>query len=68
MMDRARDAAQSSSSSAAAEPLMDEMLELLVCPVDHARLDLDGDVLVCQACGRRYPIEDGVPNMLVDDI
>ena len=68
MTDRAPDAAQSSPSSAELEPITDEMLQLLVCPVDHARLDLDGDVLVCQTCGRRYPIEDGVPNMLVDDI
>ena len=46
--------------------LSEELLALLVCPVDHAKLDLDGQALVCQICGRRFPIEDGIPNMLVD--
>jgi uncharacterized protein YbaR (Trm112 family) len=67
MTEHSRDTAQSPLETNAAELLMDEMLQLLVCPVDHARLDLDGDRLVCQACGRRYPIEDGVPNMLIEE-
>jgi len=44
-----------------------ELLGLLVCPVDHAELRLDGTTLVCTRCGRVYPIEDGIPNMLVED-
>ena len=67
MTDISHDTAPSSPVSAGEETMMDEMLKLLVCPVDHARLDLEADVLVCQACGRRFPIEDGVPNMLVED-
>lgn len=44
-----------------------ELRALLVCPVDHAVL-LDGqDALVCSACGRRYPIRDGVPVMLPEE-
>ncbi len=68
MTEDSRDTAESSPETNAADPLADEMLQLLVCPIDHARLDLDGDGLVCQACGRRYPIEDGIPNMLVEDL
>jgi uncharacterized protein YbaR (Trm112 family)/SAM-dependent methyltransferase len=50
------------------------LLELVVCPgcrtragdrIDVRTLDRDGDVLVC-ACGRRYPIIDGVPLLLAD--
>jgi uncharacterized protein YbaR (Trm112 family) len=44
-----------------------DLLNLLVCPVDKAELELDGTTLVCTSCGRRYPIEDGIPNMLVED-
>ena len=44
-----------------------ELLELLVCPVDKQDLRLEGSNLICTACGRTYPIEDGIPNMLVED-
>ncbi len=44
-----------------------ELLALLVCPVDKQDLRLEGESLVCTACGRVYPIEDGIPNMLVED-
>ena len=44
-----------------------ELRALLVCPVDHAALD-DGDgALVCTRCGRRYLIEDGIPNMVPEE-
>lgn len=44
-----------------------ELLSLLVCPVDKQPVRLSGATLVCTACDRVYPIEDGIPNMLVDD-
>jgi uncharacterized protein YbaR (Trm112 family) len=44
-----------------------ELLAILVCPIDKAELRLEGDRLICTTCGRIYPIEDGIPNMLVDD-
>lgn len=43
------------------------LLALLVCPIDKEPVALQGETLVCAACGRRYPIVDGIPNMLVDD-
>lgn len=43
----------------------EELLEVLVCPVDREDLSLEGGELVCRACGRRYPVIDGIPNMLV---
>jgi uncharacterized protein YbaR (Trm112 family) len=42
-----------------------ELLALLVCPVDHAELELQATSLVCSKCGRVYPIVDGIPNMVV---
>lgn len=38
--------------------------ELLVCPLDHQALRDDDDALVCTACGRRYPIVDGIIDMV----
>ena len=44
------------------------LAEVLVCPVDKG--DLDQDLterkLVCTECGRRYPVRDGIPIMLVE--
>lgn len=44
------------------------LAEVLVCPVDKAELRQDeaAQRLVCTACGRRYPVRDGIPIMLVD--
>ncbi len=45
-----------------------ELRALLVCPVDHGELSDDENAsrLVCRVCGRRYPVEDGIPVMLAD--
>jgi len=47
--------------------LIDEaMLSLLVCPACHASLTLpDPETLVCIGCGRRYPIRDSLPVLLI---
>lgn len=50
------------------DTLSDVLVEVLVCPKDHADLRLVGSELVCVECGTRYPIEDGVPNMLIDKV
>lgn len=44
------------------------LAEVLVCPVDKADLveDSEAERLECTECGRRYPVRDGIPNMLVD--
>ena len=45
----------------------EDLLAILVCPVDKQDLRLEAESLVCTACGRRYAIDDGIPNMLVDE-
>jgi uncharacterized protein YbaR (Trm112 family) len=47
-------------------PIARDLLELLACPVDHAPVTDRTTELVCTSCGRRYPIRDGIPVMLVD--
>jgi uncharacterized protein YbaR (Trm112 family) len=50
-----------------AVPIRKELLDILACPVCKTAVRLEGDELVCDTCHRRYPIEDGIPIMLVDD-
>ena len=48
--------------------MIDErLLKILVCPKCHGELALKDDRLVCQACGLRYPIRDGIPVMLIEE-
>jgi uncharacterized protein len=45
------------------------LLEILVCPNDRAEVEyLEAEqVIVCSACGYRYPVRDGIPVMLIDE-
>lgn len=54
--------------------LDEQLLEILACPSeDHAPLtkgtpaDADADALTCTACGRQYPVRDGIPVLLLDE-
>jgi uncharacterized protein YbaR (Trm112 family) len=44
------------------------LAEVLVCPVDKGDLtqDVEAQRLECIVCGRRYPVRDGIPIMLID--
>lgn len=46
-----------------------DLLEILVCPLCKASLDLkpDGSGLKCGQCRRVYPVRDDIPVMLVDE-
>ena len=45
------------------------LLEVLVCPVTHGRLDYDRDAqeLISRSAKLAYPIRDGVPVMLPEE-
>jgi uncharacterized protein YbaR (Trm112 family) len=43
-----------------------ELLEILVCPLTRSRLRQEGDFLVGEVGGLRYPIRDGIPVLLID--
>jgi uncharacterized protein YbaR (Trm112 family) len=55
------------SESETQQVISPELLAILVCPIDKQELRLDGSSLICTVCNRSYPIEDGIPNMLVDE-
>ncbi len=44
-----------------------ELLKILVCPACKADVKLEGEKIVCVKCGRRYPIKDDIPIMLIDE-
>jgi uncharacterized protein len=57
--------------------MQQRLMEILVCPMCKGDLELkveneaDGEIvtgtLTCSGCRERYPIEDGIPNMLPPD-
>ena len=53
-------------------PIDEALLELLACPSDdHAPLRAeardDVEVLVCTSCLSTFPVEDGIPVLLLDE-
>ncbi|MFC4000381.1 Trm112 family protein [Prauserella oleivorans] len=51
-----------------------QLLDILACPSpDHAPLrpgtpeDPAADALTCTACGRVFPVRDGIPVLLLDE-
>ena len=48
-------------------PIDRDLLALIVCPADRAALREDRERLVCASCGRRYPVRDNIPVLLVEE-
>jgi len=69
MKNPARTVARRSMPATSGEvPLLDkELLDILACPACRAEVRLEGERIVCTACGRRYPVRDGIPIMLVEE-
>ncbi len=44
-----------------------ELLDILVCPACKTKVVLEDDKLVCGDCGRKYPIRNGIPVMLIEE-
>ena len=54
----------------------EELLKILACPhpqchkdheLDVSPVEKRGDWIVCLRCGRKYPIRDDIPIMLIDE-
>ena len=43
------------------------LLKLLVCPKSKASLKQVDNELICEVSGLAYPIEDGIPILLVEE-
>jgi len=44
-----------------------ELLDILACPLCKTEVKLEDDKIVCINCGRRYPVKDDIPVMLIDE-
>ena len=47
-------------------PIPKELFDILACPLCRADLEYakGKKALVCSECGEKYPIEEGIPNLL----
>lgn len=44
-----------------------KLLEILACPACKTEVTLQADRVVCVQCGRRYPIREDIPVMLIEE-
>ncbi|MHB1158213.1 MAG: Trm112 family protein [Phycisphaerales bacterium] len=48
-------------------PIDPELLSILICPLTRSKLRIEGDELVAETGGLRYPIRDGIPVLLIEE-
>jgi len=44
-----------------------ELLDILACPACKSDIELKDNKIVCKSCGKKYPIKDGIPVMLIEE-
>ncbi len=44
-----------------------QLLDVLACPACKVKIRLEGDKIICDKCGRKYPIRHGIPVMLLSE-
>ncbi|HEV7301663.1 MAG TPA: Trm112 family protein [Tepidisphaeraceae bacterium] len=54
-------------SSASSNIIDAELLTILRCPVTRSPLHQEGDFLIAEVGGLRYPVRDGIPVMLAEE-
>ncbi len=45
----------------------EKLLEMLVCPLTHDPLRVEGDMLMNVKWGIKYPVRNGIPVMLLEE-
>jgi uncharacterized protein len=67
MMDAMPSDSTSTGQASAAIAISPELLKILRCPLTRSPLRLEGDRLVAERGGLRYPIRNGIPVLLVEE-
>ncbi|HOO70355.1 MAG TPA: Trm112 family protein [Spirochaetota bacterium] len=46
-----------------------KLIEILACPACRGDVEYDvkNEKIICTGCGRKYPVRDGIPVMLIDE-
>jgi len=44
-----------------------DLLRILACPACKGDVEEKDNRIVCKKCGKKYPIKDGVPVMIIDE-
>ncbi|MGQ0793410.1 MAG: Trm112 family protein [Deltaproteobacteria bacterium] len=50
-------------------PLDEKLLKIIVCPKckGKIRLGADGSWLICDSCGIKFPVKDGIPILMAEE-
>lgn len=43
------------------------LLDILACPACKSDVELKDNKICCKGCGKKYPIRDGIPVMLIEE-
>lgn len=44
-----------------------KLLDILSCPDCKNDVELKDNHIICKGCGRRYPVKDGIPIMIIEE-
>jgi uncharacterized protein len=44
-----------------------KLLEILACPACKGDIMEKENIIICLKCGKKYPVVDGIPVMLIDE-
>ena len=44
-----------------------EIIDILACPACGHNVQLENGRVICLSCGRKYPVKNGIPVMLVEE-
>ena len=45
----------------------ERLMEILRCPLGKSKLRQEKDFLVCERCGLKFPVREGIPIMLTHE-
>ena len=67
MTDVPAPATDTSSNGGSENSIEETLLDLLRCPLTLSRLRVEGDELVAETGGLRYPVNNGIPQMIIEE-